>query len=214
MAMFEINTKVYWGSDATTQAIGAVKELGIGKVLFIVDAAIVEAPGVQQLLDLWRKGGFGVDLVTADCAKEPSYQWLDEFTDSVRNCRADLIVAVGGGSAMDLAKGIGVLLGNPGKGLDYRGMHKVENPGVPVVCYPSTAGTGSEVTHTASFIDLESMTKLGINGRYVAPLFGVLMPELVFSCPRSVALSSGLDAMVHALEAVSAKTANETGSSW
>jgi alcohol dehydrogenase len=88
-------------------------------------------------------------------------------------------------------------------------MNKVKNPGIPVICYPTTAGTGSEITHTASFIDTNSNTKLGIKGRHVAPIFGVLHPELTFSCPPKTTIFSGLDAMVHSLEAVSAKTAND-----
>jgi alcohol dehydrogenase class IV len=125
----------------------------------------------------------------------------------LRGEKPDAIIAIGGGSVIDLAKGIAVLLSNPGRGIEYRGMHKVKNAAVPLIAYPTTAGTGTEVTWTASFTDEDEGKKLGINGNNVAPLCGVLAPELVASAPRSVALSSGLDTLVHAIEAVTARTA-------
>lgn len=209
MGCFSIDTKIYWGTDATDLAINVIRVFSFTKVLFLIDHELIRTSGVNKLLRNWQDASFDLRIIEVDCSTEPSYPFLDELTDRVRNLGAELIVAVGGGSTLDLAKGVGILLRNPGKGIEYRGMNKVQFQGIPVVCYPATAGTGSEVTHTASFIDPENQTKLGINGRFVSPLFGVLMPELVMSCPRSVALSSGLDAMVHALEAVSAANSND-----
>ena len=209
MSKFAITTKIYFGDGATEEALAMLRMLGYSQVMFLADAALVTTPAMAALHAAHVKAGFSIQSVQSYCAKqEPSYDELDRVTDSLRALPVpDVIVAVGGGTVLDLAKGVGILLKNPGKGLDYRGMDKVQTPGVPVVCFPATAGTGSEVTHTASFIDTKTQTKLGINGRFVAPLCGVLVPALTLSCPRSVTLYAGLDAMLHALEAATAKTA-------
>lgn len=209
MSQFSITTKVFFGKDAVAETQKYTKTAGINELLFIVDKNISHLSALSRLVRDYVDSGFKSKAVKPfDASMEPTYEMLDEFTETIRHVETDAIIAIGGGSVMDIAKGVGILLRNPGKGLDYRGMDKVRIPGVPVICYPTTAGTGSEVTHTASFIDTESKTKLGINGRYVSPLIGVLQPELTFSCPPKVTVFSCLDAMVHAVEAVSAKTAN------
>jgi alcohol dehydrogenase len=109
---------------------------------------------------------------------------------------------------MDLAKGIAILLTNPGRGIDYRGMDLVQKPGVPVILFPTTAGTGSEVTKTASFVDFKEKKKLGINGRYIAAWAGVLDPVLTLSCPAVPTISAGLDALVHCVESFTALTSS------
>lgn len=209
MAVFSINTKIYFGHDAMEGVYKCLQDKGMEKVLFIVDKQIRNLEVLADLVSLYEHKRFNVlDIVAYDACCEPTYDDLDEFTQRVRRYDMDAIIGVGGGSVLDIAKGCGILLKNPGRAIEYRGIDKVKVPGVPVVCYPSTAGTGTEVTHTASFIDTRTKTKLGINGRYVSPLCGVLMPELTFSCPLSVTVSSGLDAMVHAIEAVSARNSN------
>lgn len=134
---------------------------------------------------------------------EPSYGFLDrvreEFTGG--DCPlVDCVVGVGGGSAMDTAKGVATLATNPGPALDYRGFPEDLNPTLPVVAVPSTAGTGSEVAFNAVFTDREEGKKLGINSRHNYPELAVLDPRIVAAAPRSVWSSAGADALVHALE--------------
>ncbi len=210
MSEFSINTKVFFGQDAYSSLYAFLKESDYHTFIAIIDDAILNREAVQTVLSLYKEHGY---LLQAVCPfavqEEPTYDQLDAFVDLLSYKTSDFIVAIGGGSVIDLAKGVGVLLKNSGKGIDYRGMHKVMNPGVPVIAYPSTAGTGSEVTWTAAFIDTIENKKLGINGQYVAPLCGVLDPRLVATCPRHIVVSSGLDAMVHAAEAVTATTATD-----
>ena len=209
MACFSITTKIFFGNNTTDELHNYLKRSGIYKLVFIVDKNISELNHFAGLVCTIEGKGYVVqDIMHYDSSLEPTYDMLDEFTENFRELEIDAIIAVGGGSVLDIGKGVGILLKNPGRGLDYRGMNKVQQVGVPVICYPTTGGTGSEVTHTASIVDTESKTKLGINGRYVAPLCSVLLPELTFSCPEKVTISAGLDAILHAIEAVSAKTAN------
>ena len=208
---FEISlsSRALCGSGCAALVPDRLKALGFVRVGVIADEAVLRQPRVQSLLGEWQSGGLdAVDVYASRTGQEPDYDYLDEVADRLRSCDVDAIVGIGGGSAMDLAKGVGVLLRNPGRGIAYRGMNLVRSPGVPVVLVPTVAGCGSEVTATASFIDRASKTKLGINGAHVACLFSVMDPTLLVTCPPAVVLGSGLDAMVHAIEAVTARTAN------
>jgi alcohol dehydrogenase len=208
MSMFSIATKVFFGTTGLSESMEFMIGCGLNKIAVIIDSNLADLQIFVELISKIKQSGLQIETIKPYAANhEPYYDELDDFTDELRVLNVNAIMAIGGGSILDLAKGVGILLKNPGKGIDYRGMNKVINPGIPVICIPSTAGTGSEVTHTASFIDRESKTKLGINGRYVTPLLGLLLPEMTFSCPAKVTIHSGLDAMLHAMEAVTAKTA-------
>ncbi len=208
MAIFSISTKIFFGKLALNEGIEFIKKTGVNNVAIFTDSKLSNLNVFLELTSQFRSNGIRIETIRSYVAgHEPYYDELDNITNEMRNNKMDAIVAIGGGTILDIAKGIGILLKNPGKGIDYRGFNKVLNPGVPVICIPSTAGTGSETTHTASFIDRESKTKLGINGQYVTPLLGLLLPEMTFSCPTTVTVYSGLDAMLHAMEAVTAKNA-------
>lgn len=209
MSHFSIATRIFFGEDSRTEFISYLKARKLKKLAFLIDQNLMANPHVNGLISYLQKNAFAITKVQpGNLYGEPTYDDLDIFMHHFRSLNIDALVAIGGGSILDLAKGIGILLRNPGKAIDYRGMDKVAKAGVPVICFPTTTGTGSEATHTASFIDSNSMTKLGINGKNVAPICGVLMPELTFSCPTAVTIYSGLDAMLHAVEAVTAKTSN------
>lgn len=208
---FEIslNSRALCGAACALQVPERLKALGFQRAGVVADEVVLRQPPIQSLLREWQSSGLDpVDVYASRTGQEPDYDYLDRVTAHARPLGLDVLIGIGGGSTMDLAKGVGILLGNPGPGIAYRGMNLVSNPGVPVVVVPTAAGCGSEVTETASFIDRTSKTKLGINGRHVGPLLSVLDPALLVTCPPSVTLGSALDAMVHAVEAVTARTAN------
>ena len=118
------------------------------------------------------------------------------------------MIGLGGGSALDTAKGIAVLAANPGKVSDYVGLDRVSSPGLPTIMVPTTAGTGSEVTFTAVFTDRKTKTKGGINSRFLYPTVALLDPELTLSLPPEVTAQTGLDALTHAMEAYTSNQAN------
>ena len=189
-------------------ALKAPRELGLDRAGLIVDQAVADQPETQRVFEEWARNGFVLEpFFVARSGREPDYDYLDEAAAVFRDAAPAAVVAIGGGSTLDLGKGVAVLLRNAGAGLDYRGLDRVQEPGVPVVCVPTTAGSGSEATATASFIDIESRMKMGINGRYVRAAVAALDPTLLIGCPRSVTIGSGLDALVHAVEAVTATTA-------
>ena len=174
----------------------------------MVDEAVEPQPAARNLLADLRDRGLAVEtVVEARSGLEPDYDYLDAIAGGLRRAQIEAVVAVGGGSTMDLGKGIAILLANGGHGIDYRGLDLVPNPGLPLACVPTTAGSGSEVTATASFVDRATGRKLGINGRHVGATVAALDPALLVDCPRNVTIGSGLDALVHAVEAATARTA-------
>lgn len=210
MSEFSLKTKVFFDKDANAGIFDSLKSLDLRRIAFIVDENLKNLDIFNNLVLDYKKERF--DIVTLQefrASGEPTYDELDIFFERFRDIKLDALIAVGGGTVLDIAKGVCILIKNPGKAIEFRGKDKVRNPSLPLVCYPTTAGTGSEVTHTASLIDSGSKIKLGINGKNVSALFAVLIPELTFSCSAKVTISSGLDAMVHAIEAVTAKNSNQ-----
>jgi len=204
-----VETNASFGLNASLLLPDRLAAYGLARPSVIIDAAVAACASTDALLRAWDEQGLRfVTLYRSRASREPDYDYLEEVTNEFRSVETDVVVGIGGGSTMDLAKGVGLLLRNPGPGIRYRGMDKVLQPGLSVVLLPTTAGSGSEVTATASFIDRTTNSKLGINGRYVGCLFSILDPRLLTSCPASVTMGSGFDALVHAIEAVTAATAN------
>ncbi len=210
MNLFSLNARIYFGIGCWHKLPELLKDHAFARIGVLIDKNIAGVPIVNDIIDSIDNSGLSVVFrYPVDTGFEPTYDYLDTVADDIRNHSIDVVVGIGGGSTLDVCKGVGILQRNPGKAISYRGMDKVASPGIASILLPTTAGTGSEVTATASFVDQNTKTKLGINGRFVAPLFGMLCPELVCSCPRSISVSSALDAMVHAVEAATAKPATE-----
>lgn len=209
MNKMNLTSNTLLGPGSAMGLIPGMLDVGATPLGVVVDEAVASLAPTTRLLDALRDAGVMISRIERVSLKsEPSYDLLDELASRFRDGSYRGILGIGGGSTMDLAKGVAVLATNPGNGLDYRGMDKVGRPGLPVFLVPTTAGTGSEVTPTASFIDTLTHTKLGINGRYVACEQAALDATFVASCPREPSIAAGLDAFVHAVEAVTCRTAN------
>lgn len=133
--------------------------------------------------------------------------------DSIRECVAligdfkpDSIIGIGGGSCIDLAKVVSVLLTHGGEISTYYGEFAVPGPVLPLIAVPTTAGTGSEVTPVAVILDSARGSKIGIASPYIIPHMAVCDPELTITCPRGLTACSGADALAHAVEAFTSKT--------
>lgn len=116
----------------------------------------------------------------------------------------DLVIGIGGGSCLDMAKCVALLLTHGGRPQDYYGEHTVPGPIIPLIAIPTTAGTGSEVTPVAVLSDAERSLKVGISSPYLIPTVSICDPELTFSCPPHLTAIAGADALTHALEAFTA----------
>jgi alcohol dehydrogenase len=120
--------------------------------------------------------------------------------------RVDLVIGIGGGSAIDLAKLVALLAVHPGPVAQYYGENAVPGPCLPVVAVPTTAGTGSEVTPVAVIGDPARELKIGVSSPYLVPARALCDPELTLTCPPALTAFSGIDALAHAIEAFTAST--------
>ena len=143
----------------------------------------------------------GLDYDIFDGVEEnPSIGLIDEMQDLMIKNRYQLVLAVGGGSPMDAAKGIAVVATNEGTIWEYMDGRELENKPLPVICVPTTSGTGSEVTPYAVFSDHEKGFKGGFSNSGIYPIVSVIDPELTFSMPEDLAINTGLDVLTHAIE--------------
>lgn len=209
---FWLKTDARFGPGVAATLPQFVEKRGCKRVAVILDSALRDNEHAQRLLK-----GLGAVVkelrVGENAVAEPTYDYLDEFRRSFR-ADMDLMVGIGGGSTLDLTKAISVLVTNSRPAISYRGFDLIEKPGIPVVAIPTTAGTGSEVTPNAVFTDSKERRKLGINTALYVPILALLDPHMTVSCPRPVTISSGMDALVHAVESFVARASTPASRMW
>lgn len=202
---FILKTKTRFGVGEALNLGRYLKELSFKSPGIILDPGISQLRYTKEILSNIKKEGLRkVKIWKYNLGGEPDYDSLDKikqfFLDKNSRPQVDCLVGIGGGSCMDFAKGLATLLVNPGKAITYRGFPIDINPSLPTIALPTTAGTGSEVTYFAVFIDFKGKKKFGINTPYNFPVLAILDPNLTLSCPRKVLVSSGMDALTHSLE--------------
>ncbi len=202
--------QVVFGSGVITELGQLTLKHGCKKALVLTDEALVEAGAVAAAQD--SLVGVGMEIeVFAGGEPEPSIQVAEAATEVARSFQPDAVVGIGGGSNMDLAKCVATLYTHGGSPADYFGYDKVPGPVLPIVCVPTTAGTGSEVSHSAVLTDLENEMKVSMLSDFLRPQVALVDPQLTLSCPPKVTADSGIDALVHAIEAYTAKDFDEMG---
>lgn len=186
--------------------MGLAGELGqvISNALPQRRAFIVADKGVVQagLIEPIRDGLAPIELVGIfdDVPANSSVAKVIEGAELARAAGADLLIAVGGGSPIDTAKGIRIVLTLGGSIPDYEGYNVIETPLTPLVAIPTTAGTGSEVTPIAVILDEEGQRKISIVSRYVTPTLAILDPLMTRTLPPRLTAATGMDALSHAIE--------------
>ena len=203
---FWLQTDSRFGEGIVQQLPDTLKEWGVSRVCAVIDGGVRSNEHVAKLKERLNDT-FSTVFVAESEVAEPDYDYLDQFKSQI-SADYDVMIAIGGGSTLDLAKATSVLVTNPGPAISFRGFNLIKKPGIPVVAIPSTAGTGSEITPNAVFTDKKEMRKLGINTNLYVPKLALLDPLMTISCPRSVTVSSGVDAIVHTLESYVAKRTN------
>ena len=202
---FEMPTRIRFGR-------GCRRELGPAAAAFGRRAALVtsrtmaEGPRADEITRLLRDAG--VDVVTRIVASaEPDTTVVSSAVDAIEAAGADVVVAIGGGSAIDLAKAA-ALRPTPDRLAEYLRGARVETPtGLPLIALPTTAGSGSEVSHAAIVLDRAAARKRGIRGPGVAARVALVDPDLLDGLPPAVGASSGFDALAHAIETAASAAA-------
>ena len=199
---FSVNqpTRILFGVNAVNQVGDMITQLGGHRVFLVADPGLKQAGIIQQVADLLNKAKIPC-TVYDKVTPEPGLKLADQAVLLAKKNKADCVVGLGGGSALDIAKAASILLTNGGKAEDYLGLGKIKRQGVPKIMIPTTAGTGAEVTFTAVFINEKTNSKGGMNGDPLYPDAAILDPALTLSLPPHVTAATGIDAFTHALEA-------------
>ena len=210
---FHLKTHLVFGTGSALSLADRLEEMRYRRIGVVVDPAVESSAYGKRILEGFHGKSFD-DIRTwvYDVRGEPDYDSLDRVSPLFRGSGGtrgmDCFVGIGGGSVIDFAKGLATLATNPGKAIRYRGFPKELLPSLPVIAIPTTAGTGSEVTYNAVFIDREEKRKLGINTFHNFPALAILDPHLIVSAPPSVLVSSGIDSLVHAVESFATRGSN------
>ena len=200
-------TQIQFGAGSISNLAETVKSFNGSKVFLVVDPGLVKAGLISKVTAPLKKAKIPF-TVYDKIDPEPGLKLADKGCKLARKAKCDCVVGVGGGSAMDVAKAIAILLTNGGKAVDYLGLGLIKKPGVPKIMVPTSSGTGAEVTFTAVFINEKTGSKGGMNGDPLYPDATILDPELTISLPPHVTAFTGIDALTHALEAYTSTQAH------
>jgi alcohol dehydrogenase len=192
-------TRVVYGPGALLRLGELAEELGAKRVLLVTDPGLAAVGHPRRAVQSLRDAGLEVHVFEG-VEQNPTNRHVDAGVDFVRALGVDLIVSVGGGSAMDCAKGINFLLTNGGQMSDYKGFGKAKKPMLPSIGIPTTAGTGSEAQSYALIADEKSHLKMACGDRKAAFQIAILDPEVTVSQPARVTAITGIDAISHAVE--------------
>ena len=197
--LFRSKTCVLIPADLKQGIKEAIDVLGGGRILILVDKNIENISSLCEMSSFIEKSEYQALIHTVE-VREPDVLWVDEQVKCVKSFCPDIVVGVGGGSLIDLAKAVSVLIYNEGSVADYQGLNLVKKPGAKKIMIPTTAGTGSEVTPGAVVLNRETGRKGAIGSSYVMPDIAILEPLLTLGMPPILMASTALDAITHCLE--------------
>jgi len=200
-------TRLVFGVDSIEQLGELARELGAKKVLLVTDPGIVAAGHAEHGRRNLEQAGLQIALFD-QALENPTTKCVDACLAVAKKAHPDTIVGLGGGSAMDTAKGCNFLLTNGGRMQDYRGVGKASKPMLPLIAIPTTAGTGSECQSAALIVDDKTHQKMACLDPKAAARIAILDPKLTLSQPPRVTACAGMDAIAHALETAVANTRN------
>jgi alcohol dehydrogenase class IV len=192
-----------FGAGAVRQTGDVVRRLRLQRAFIVTDQNLRDAGVLDAVHSSLADAGVTCEVFLGGEA-EPSLHLVNRALAAARHYNPDSVIGVGGGSNMDVAKFVALLLKHPGPPEDFLGDDRIPGPTMPVICVPTTAGTGSEVSGAAAFTDTDRQVKVGSLSNFLRPAAAVVDPELTLSCPPRVTAGSGIDALTHAVEAYTA----------
>jgi len=196
---FPVPTDIHFGYGALAKLPERIDSLGAQRVCVITDPGIRAAGILQSVLNLLGAAGIGCEVY--DAVKQDSgSKLIADAAEQVRRCKVEVVVGIGGGSSLDTAKAVAILLTNPGTILDYTGLHRVKNRLPPMIAIPTTAGTGSEVSLWSVFTNDDNGLKVAVGSAYVYPMIALCDPELTLNLPPLMTAATGMDALAHGIE--------------
>ena len=197
---FSVPSVILTGSGASQQVGEQCSKRGLEKGLIVTDEMIRSSGIVPQIEQALSQSGIAYSIYDG-VATEPVVEFVEAGLEMYREEGCDFVLAVGGGSPIDTAKAIAVMTTNEGSISDYKGIGKITEKGAPLVAVPTTAGTGSEATVYTIITDAATDVKMLIGSPFVMPDMAIVDPLLTISSPPGVTAATGIDALVHAIEA-------------
>ena len=205
-----LNQTSYHGAGAIAEIVSEAKAQGFKKALVCTDPDLIKFNVASKVTDLLDKEGLAYEIYS-DIKANPTIQNVQNGVAAFKNADADYIIAIGGGSYMDTAKAIGIIINNP-EFEDVRSLEGVaptKKPCVPIIAVPTTAGTAAEVTINYVITDVEKKRKFVCVDPHDMPIVAIVDPDMTATMPKSLTAATGMDALTHAIEGYTTKAAWE-----
>ena len=205
-----LNGTSFHGAGAIAEIVNEAQAHGFQKAFVCSDPDLVKFNVTSKVTDRLEKAGLAYQLYS-DIKPNPTIDNVKHGVQAFKDSKADYIIAIGGGSSMDTAKAIGIIIANP-EFEDVRsleGTAPTKNPCVPIIAVPTTAGTAAEVTINYVITDVERKRKFVCVDPHDMPIIAVIDPEMMSSMPKGLTASTGMDALTHAIEGYTTKAAWE-----
>lgn len=204
---YQARTRIVFGNGKLKELGQIASELGATRAIVVTDPGLMRTGHPDRATSILNSRGIDT-IIFNDVVENPTTNCVENCRDIAREHNANLIVGIGGGSALDTAKGANFLITNGGEMKDYWGFGKAKSPMLPMVAIPTTAGTGSECQSFALISDATTHMKMACGDFKAAPRVALLDPELTLSLPLSVTAHTGIDAIAHAVESAVCKKRN------
>lgn len=210
MPKFVLNETSYHGFGAIQNIVPEIKARGFNSVLVAVDPDLIKFHVSNKVTDLLDEANIKY-AIYSNIQPNPTIENVKEGVEAFKAAKADAIIAIGGGSSMDTAKGIGIIIANP-EHADVRSLEgavATKHPSVPIIAVPTTAGTAAEVTINYVITDKEKSRKFVCVDPHDIPVVAVIDPDMMSSMPKGLTAATGMDALTHAIEGYITKGAWE-----
>jgi len=205
---FHTTPQLHFGQGSLERLPQELKQWNPHSILLVSDPGVLKAGITAKVETLIVDAGYRVTIFS-EVEPDPRIETAEACANAARSCKADVIIGVGGGSAMDIAKVAAVLAYSKQPIHSMFGIEQVNAAGLALILVPTTAGTGSEVTHIAILSDEQEHLKKGIVSKFLFPRLAIVDPLLTLGVPAAVTAASGMDALLHAVEAFTSKNAND-----
>ena len=198
---FILNETSFFGSGARKELPEAIRRIGKSKVLIVTDKGLLQFGVAKMVTDVLDQAGISYEIFS-EVKPNPTVSNVKAGIDAFKYAQADILVAIGGGSSIDTAKAIGIVIANPDFSdiVSLEGCAPTKNKSVPIIALPTTAGTAAETTINYVIIDEEKQKKMVCVDPNDIPAVAIIDAELMYSLPKGLTAATGMDALTHAIE--------------